>query len=90
MKVLSDNSELTVSVVKSVQSKQRSLSEKTPSVSDKKTCENAGTVVANTSIIRKTYVPHLETSVANVGNQIIFLLSVVDPDPSSPRGQSGQ
>ena len=36
MKVLSDNSELTASVVKSVQSKQRSLSEKTPSVSDER------------------------------------------------------
>ena len=71
----------------------------------KKICENAGTVVANTSItrksyvphvvantsiIRKSYVPHLEKSVANVGNQIIFLLSVVGPDPSSSRGQSGQ
>ena len=36
MKVSSDNSELTVSVVKSVQSKQRSLSEKTPSVAGEK------------------------------------------------------
>ena len=45
MKVSSDNSELTVSVVKSVQSKQRSLSEKTPSVSDEKhmrECWNCG------------------------------------------------
>ena len=36
MKVFSDNSELIVSVVKSVQRKQRSLSEKTPSISDGK------------------------------------------------------
>ena len=45
MKVLSDNSELTVSFVKSIQSKHRSLSEKTLSVSDEKNmreCWNCG------------------------------------------------
>ena len=45
MKVLSDNSELTMSVVKSIQSKHRSLSEKTLSVSDEKNmreCWNCG------------------------------------------------
>ena len=45
MKVLIDNFELTVSVVKSVQSKQRSLSEKTLSISDEKNireCWNCG------------------------------------------------
>ena len=120
MKVLSENFELTVSVVKSVQSKQRSLSEKTPSVSDEKNmreCWNCGgqheyhkkelcpacggqheyhkkelcpACGGQHEYHKKELCPAFGNICSNVGNQIIFLLSVVGPDPSSPRGQSGQ